>query len=181
MYLFWRAKSVQTYRLKKYYEISNSCVRPSELLPGIGKTVQPFWVTEFHFIGKVLHTWRDGEERGEPGGETPLWEYRGFLGGLSQEAIFFQLPQTPLEKWVDLVLSLFKGMYWGQGGGAEGSCPCVQLFLVSPDAFAIALKCSDRLSEKYLHRQHCLVSLVILTIQLLFDVWKISCVTYTIV
>jgi hypothetical protein len=48
----------------------------------------------------------------------------------------------------------------------------VQLFLYSPDAFAMALKCSGRLSEKYLHRQHCLVSLVISTIQLLFDVLK---------
>ena len=63
-------------------------------------------------------------------------------------------------------------MYWGQGGGAEGSSPWVQLFLFSPDAFAMALKCSGRLSEKYLHRQHCLLSLVILTIQLLFDVLK---------
>jgi len=31
--------------------------------------------------------------------------------GLPQEAIFFQLPQTPLEKWEDLVLSFFKDMY----------------------------------------------------------------------
>jgi hypothetical protein len=46
----------------------------------------------------------------------------------------------------------------------------VQLFRVSPDAFAMALKCSGRLSEKYLQRQHCLVSLVImLPMLLLFD------------
>lgn len=48
----------------------------------------------------------------------------------------------------------------------------MQFFFVSPDAFAMALKCSGRLSEKYLHRQHCLLSLVILTIQLLFNVLR---------
>ena len=40
-----------------------------------------------------------------------LWECLGFQGGLPQEAIFFQVPQTPLEKWEDLVLSFFKDMY----------------------------------------------------------------------
>jgi len=64
------------------------------LISRIGKTVPPFLVTEFHLIGKVLHTWQVGGE-----------------GGLPQEAIFFQLPQTPLEKLDDLVLSFFEDMY----------------------------------------------------------------------
>ncbi len=50
----------------------------------------------------------------------------------------------------------------------------MQLFRVSPDAFAMALKCSGRLSEKYLQRQHCLLSLVILTTLLLFNKLGIS-------
>jgi hypothetical protein len=79
-----------------------------------------------------------------------------------QELIFLQFPQTPLEKWEAFSLLLYNGTNCGQGGGAERSCLCVQDFLVSPDAFAMAFKCSGRLSEKYLHRQHCLLNLVIL-------------------
>jgi hypothetical protein len=82
----------------------------------------------FHFINKVLHAWQDsgdGEpetrERvkwsglqkavlGEIGKRGDGWHV-GLLGGLPQEAIFFQVPQIPLEKWEDVGLSLFKGIY----------------------------------------------------------------------
>jgi hypothetical protein len=98
---------------------------------------------------------------GPPEGANRYMEQVSFLRP-AQPLIFFHSPQTPLEKWGTFSLFLFNGTNCGQGGGAERSCPCVQDFLISPDAVAMALKWSGRLSEKYLHRQHCLVNLVIL-------------------
>jgi len=96
-----------------------------------------------------------------PEGANCCMGHRSFLRP-AQPVIFFQSPQTPLEKWGTFSLLLFNGTNCGQGGGAERSCLCVQDFLISPDALAMAFKWSGRLSEKYLHRQHCLLNLVIL-------------------
>ena len=43
----------------------------------------------------------------------------------------------------------------------------MQIFSIRPDTHTIALQCSGKLSEKYLHRQHCLLTLWFFVIKFL--------------